>query len=234
MRQSPRLLAFLLLALLLVPHVGHARERLFVTGKQIDFSRLLSPPPAVGSPEQQEEMATLLALQHSRTPAQVALAQADADRAVFRFADAIDPKFSAENLPQVGTFFEAVRKDADSLLGPAKAHWDRPRPYVTNPELTPCLPKPHNASYPSGHSTFATVTSIILANMLPEYADRIFARAAIYRFNRELGGVHYPSDVEAGRIAGTVIAAFLFDDPAFQDAYARARTETRRVLGLPQ
>ncbi|EFL52938.1 phosphoesterase PA-phosphatase related protein [Solidesulfovibrio fructosivorans JJ]] len=229
-----RLLAALLL-LLLVPQTGLAKSQAFgLTAQQIDFVRLLPPPPVVGSAIQRAEMRLLMTLQKSRTPEQVALAQADAKRTVFRFTDAIGPAFTADNLPLTAAFFDMTRTAADALIGPAKAHFDRPRPYVTNPDLTPCLPKPHNASYPSGHSTFATVTSIILANMLPEHADAIYARAEVYRFNRELGGVHYPSDVAAGRIAGTVIAAFLFDDPVFMEAYARARAETRRVLGLPQ
>ncbi|MFU2209066.1 acid phosphatase [Solidesulfovibrio sp. C21] len=233
MRQAFRLLALLLL--LAVPCTGQAGEQAFgLTAKQIDLVRLLPPPPAVGSARQREEMALLMTLQQSRTPAQVALAQADAMRSVFRFADAISPAFSAAELPVTAAFFDKVRHAADLLLGPAKKHFDRPRPYASNPALTPCLHRPGNASYPSGHSTFATVISILLANMLPEDADAIYARAEVYRFNRELGGVHYPSDVTAGRIAGTVIAALLFDDPAFTEAYAKARAETRRVLGLPQ
>ena len=96
------------------------------------------------------------------------------------------------------------------------------------------MPKPGNASYPSGHSTFGTVDSIILANMLPEKAAQIYDRAEAYRFNREIGGVHYPSDVAAGRIAGTVIVAFMQQSPAFREAYTAARTELRQVLGFPQ
>ena len=117
-------------------------------------------------------------------------------------------------------------------MDPAKDFWKRPRPYATNPDLKPCVHKPHGPSYPSGHSTFGTVTGIILANMLPEKAGAIYARAGLYRFHRELGGVHYPSDVEAGHIAGTAIAAFLLKDPIFLAEFAKAKAELRHVLGL--
>ncbi|HEX7416538.1 MAG TPA: hypothetical protein VF315_00670 [Steroidobacteraceae bacterium] len=48
-----------------------------------------------------------------------------------------------------------------------------------------------------------------------------------------VGGVHYGSDVQAGRIAGSVLAALLFDSPAFQRDAAAARAELRQALGLP-
>ena len=232
MRQLNRSLLVFLLVLL--PLAAWSGETAFVAQEQIAFAKLLPPPPAVGSAVQQEEMALLLTLQQERTPAMEAFALADAERNVFRFADAVGADFTAEKLPKTKAFFEKVKENADALLGPAKKHWDRPRPYATNPALSPCVPKPNNASYPSGHSTFGTVDSIILANMVPERATQIYERAEAYRFNREIGGVHYPSDVAAGRIAGTVIAAFLQQSPSFQEAYAAARAETRQVLGLPQ
>jgi acid phosphatase (class A) len=223
---------FLLVLFLLLPHYGLAGETAFLPRGQIDFSRLLAPPPAVGSPRQQEETALLLALQKERTPAQEAFALADAERSVFRFADVLGPDFTPGNLPVTEAFFRAVTQNASALLGPAKEHWNRPRPYASNPEIHPCVPKPNNASYPSGHSNFATVTSILLANMLPEKQDQIYERAERYRFNREIGGVHYPSDVEAGRLAGTVIAAFLLEDQAFAAEFAKARAEVRQALHL--
>ncbi|WP_243361136.1 acid phosphatase [Fundidesulfovibrio terrae] len=230
MRPSNRV--YLLLFLLLLPQYGWAEETYFVTGSQIDFARLLAPPPAVGSPEERREMAVLMTLQKNRTSAQEAFAQADMERTVFRFADVVGQDFTAEKLPLAREFFEKVRKNADLLLAPAKKHWDRPRPYATNPALHPCVKKPDNASYPSGHSTFGTVTAIVLANMVPEKQAQIFERGVVFGHNREIGGAHYPSDVLAGRICGTVIAAFMLQSPAFQEEFAKARAEVRQVLGL--
>ncbi|MHC1711902.1 MAG: phosphatase PAP2 family protein [Solidesulfovibrio sp.] len=224
--------SFLLLLLLLLPLSGWAEESFFIPPDQLNITRLLPPPPAVGSTEQKQEMAVLLLLQKNRTPAQAAFAKADAERSVFRFADAVGKDFTAEKLPLAAAFFQKVKKNTDKILDPVKAHWDRPRPYTTNPEIHPCVDKPGNASYPSGHSTFGTVTSILLANMLPELQTQIYDRAELYRYNREIGGAHYPSDVAAGRISGTVIAAFLLQNPAFQDDFAKAKAEVRAALGL--
>ena len=61
----------------------------------------------------------------------------------------------------------------------------------------------------------------------------LLARADEFARNRIVAGVHYPTDVEAGKVAGTAIAASLFACPAFQAEEAAAIPELRRTLGLP-
>jgi acid phosphatase (class A) len=230
MRQSVRVL--LLVFLLLLPQQGAAGDAPFFTAEQVDLTKLLAPPPVVGSPQQQKEVAILLALQQERTPEQEAQAQADEARTAFRFADVLGQDFAASKLPLAEALFKQVQRTAGAVVSPAKDHWNRPRPFASDAAIRPCVHRPPGPSYPSSHATFGTVIGIILADMLPEKAAAIYARADLYRLRREIGGVHYPSDVEAGRIAGTVIAAFLRRDPAFLAEYATARAEVRQVLGL--
>ena len=68
--------------------------------------------------------------------------------------------------------------------------------------------------------------------MVPEKTAAIFDRAALFAHNRVVAGVHYPSDVEAGRISGAVIDNVLLHDPHFMADFATARTEVRHALGL--
>jgi acid phosphatase (class A) len=48
-----------------------------------------------------------------------------------------------------------------------------------------------------------------------------------------IAGVHYPSDIEAGKLAGTALTAFLLASPTFQEDYAEAKRELREALQLP-
>jgi acid phosphatase (class A) len=48
-----------------------------------------------------------------------------------------------------------------------------------------------------------------------------------------IGGVHYPTDIEAGRISGSVIDNVLLHDPKFKADFARATAEVRQALGFP-
>ena len=66
---------------------------------------------------------------------------------------------------------------------------------------------------------------IVLADMVPERRTQIFARAEEYAHNREVGGVHYPSDVAGGHLAGTALAAALFTSQAFLNDELAAAAE---------
>ena len=90
-----------------------------------------------------------------------------------------------------------------------------------------------HGSYPSGHSTFGTVCAILLANAVPEKRAELFARGREYGGSRMIVGAHYPTDVEAGRITGTVAAALLLQNPLFQRDFAAARAQLRAQLQLP-
>jgi acid phosphatase (class A) len=207
----------------------------YLTPLSVDLYRLLPPPPEAGSAQERAELDELLRLQAARTPDEVRRAAQDATVSIFRFADALGSpaKFNPGQLPLTSEFFARIGRDEGLFMNPAKDAFGRPRPFVTDPHLTPVVPRPPSASYPSGHSTWAVACAIVLADMLPERRTQIFARADEYAHNREVGGVHYPSDVFAGHLAGTALAEALFDQPRFVADELLAATELRVALGLP-
>ena len=89
-------------------------------------------------------------------------------------------------------------------------------------------------SYPSGHSTYGAVTGILLANMVPEKRRELFARGWDYGWSRVVGGVHFPTDVESGRIEATAMVALMMQNADFRADLAAARAELRKSLGLSQ
>jgi acid phosphatase (class A) len=200
----------------------------------VNLYRLLPPPPAAGSAQQRAELDELLRLQGARTPAGVQRARDDANISIFRFADALGspPNFTAQQLPLTTRLFERIARDESQFVEPVKDAFDRPRPFLTESRLSPVVPKPPSASYPSGHSIWAVSCAIVLADMVPERRAQIFARADEYAHNREVGGVHYPSDVAGGHLAGTALATALFMSPRFLKDEAAATAELRQALGL--
>jgi len=96
------------------------------------------------------------------------------------------------------------------------------------------VPRSGSGSYPSGHAVWAYTAALVLADMVPERREQIFARAREYAHNRNTGGVHYPSDIQAGQLAATAIAAVLFTCAPFEHEEAAATAELRHALGLPQ
>jgi hypothetical protein len=67
---------------------------------------------------------------------------------------------------------------------------------------------------------------------MPEKATALFARRREFGDDRVILGVHFPSDVEAGRLAATALAAALMQDPAFMKDFAEAKSQLRRARGL--
>lgn len=224
---------FFALALGLVGPVFAADVKPFADATTIDLTAILAPPAAPDSPAIKAELGQVLMVQVTRTPEMEARAIADNEENVWAFANVIgNPKFKAEDLPKFAAFFDRVTETEGAVVDPAKKTWARPRPYMMSDLVKPLLEPKKSGAYPSGHSTVATLMGIILSDMVPEKRAEIMARAQDFANNRVVAGMHVPSDIEAGRISGSVIAAEIMGHDDFKAEYAEAKTELRAALGL--
>jgi acid phosphatase (class A) len=216
------------------PVLLHAEDaKPFSDDKEINLLLLLPPPPTNDSAQMKAELGEILTIQVTRTKAMEARAIADATENVWRFSDVVDnPKFTAAALPKFAAFFDRVVETEGAVVDPAKDVWKRPRPHLYSDLVRPVVPLSKSGSYPSGHATVGTLMGIELANMLPEKRAEIMARAWEFARNRVVGGIHYPSDIEMGRISGTVIAQTISTHPDFKQEFEAAKTELRAALGM--
>ncbi len=203
----------------------------YLDGKALDLTRLLPPPPPPDSPETRVELGELLVVQVNRSPEMVARAQADAVQEVWRFADVIGPKFTADNLPRTAALFARLVATDTAVTDPAKDVFNRKRPFLVSDLVKPVLRPTNSGSWPSSHAALGTLMGIVLGDLLPDKRAAIMDRAWAYAENRVVAGMHFPSDVEMGRIAGTVIAAEVMRQPDFLADYNAAQSELRSVLG---
>ncbi len=214
---------------------GHVREaspqRAFLDSSAVDLALYLPDPPLAASAQAQTDLKSVLELQAARTPLQVANANADVAENVWRFSDAVnDPRFTESNLPVLAKFFERVAATEGAVTDLVKEKWNRPRPFLVSGNIKPVVPLPHSGSYPSGHATLGTLMGIVLSKMIPEKRSEIMARALEFANNRVLAGVHFPSDIVAGRISGSLIANTLMSRADFQREFSLAQNELRSVL----
>lgn len=227
-----RLWPSVVLLVLAIASPAAAAEATYVTPDRFDLTKLLAPAPAPESEQQKRDLADVLAVQKARTPAQAERAWADATAGTFGFADVLGSNFNEQRLPLVGALFAKIRGDAAVAFSAGKNAWNRPRPFEVSSDVDPVGDLPGGSSYPSGNSTNGYLTGIVLADMVPEKATALFARGREFGDDRVILGVHFPSDVEAGRLAATALAAALMRDPAFMKDFDEAKAELRQALGL--
>jgi membrane-associated phospholipid phosphatase len=79
----------------------------------------------------------------------------------------------------------------------------RPRPQLAG--LPPLSPVFSGLSFPSAHATTSFAAARAYAGLVP--APALYAAASAFALSRPYLGVHYPSDVAAGAVLGTLFAA---------------------------
>ncbi|EJJ29298.1 acid phosphatase [Rhizobium sp. CF142] len=216
------------------PVFAEDKAKPFTDAKEVNLLDLLPPPPANDSAKTKAEIGEVLAIQVTRTPEMVDRAVADAEEDIWRYSDVIgNPKFTKENLPKFSAFFDRIVETEAAVVDPAKDVWKRTRPHLLYPDLIkPVVPLSKSGSYPSGHTTVGTLMGVVLSDMVPEKKDAIMARAWEYGWNRVVGGIHYPTDIEAGRISGIAIAQTIMQHDDYKAEYEAAKSELRSALGL--
>jgi len=65
---------------------------------------------------------------------------------------------------------------------------------------------PASTSFPSGHTATAFAFATGVGRVLPQAAVPLHAVAALVGYSRIHTGVHYPGDVVAGAVSGTIVA----------------------------
>ncbi|MEO7385879.1 MAG: phosphatase PAP2 family protein [Gammaproteobacteria bacterium] len=222
----------ILIALPFLVADAQAYEARYIGPTAVDLVQFLGPPPAAGSAVAQQDLDAVIRAQDARTPDSVAASKADAVVSVFRFSDVLGPAFRGDRLPKTQALFKAVALDASQIGLRAKEHWQRPRPYRVSERVQPIVGVSTDGSYPSGHSMYGCLAAVLLGVIVPEQRDALLKRGSEFGLHRIVGGVHYPTDVEAGCTAGKITAAVLLQTPGFQADFAAARDETRQGLGL--
>ena len=142
-------------------------------------------------------------------------------------------ELSFEKTPELYTFMVRSIKTCDQMGTRAKWFYRRKRPFMrmnehmlTRNEEEGLI---NNGSYPSGHTIRGWSAALLLAELNPAAADTILARGMMYGDSRVIVGAHWQSDVDAGRLAGSVAVLTLHTCPEFMEELEKARAEFQRL-----
>jgi membrane-associated phospholipid phosphatase len=94
------------------------------------------------------------------------------------------------------------------LLNQAIGHlWDRPRPYAAHPHSLVLFTTPsHDPSFPSDHAAAAFAIAVAVFFFSRRLGALFLVFAAAIALSRVLLAMHYPTDVLAGALTGTLAA----------------------------
>ena len=228
--------------LLLAGGAPAATPGYLAAGSAPDMITVLPKPPEAKSLDQTEDDRAFRVTRKLEGSARWIMAQNDnrgsPDDALADFACALGVKLDKQSAPTLYALLGRIMSDARPFIDPAKDHYARPRPYLRMAGNI-CVPKTDSlaksGSYPSGHSTASWAWGLIFADVAPDRATQVLSRARAYSESRVVCGVHYPSDIAAGRLNGSALFAALETSPEFRADMEKAKAEVAaaRASGGP-
>ena len=218
---------------------GHAY---FTKAELPDMTKILPPFPAFESArfvaDQSQHLWGKLMRQDEARATQ---AQNDAVYSMQTAIDAYSPLFgleiTKEGTPEIYSILQDVLASCDSIYSGAKAKFNRQRPYAYYDEgtLIPEKEEKHRyeGSYPSGHTVFFWTSALLLSDICQsnEAMEKLLARGYEFGQSRVIAGYHWQSDVDAGRMAGSILYQLIRSHERFVEQLAKARAEFKEKAG---
>jgi acid phosphatase (class A) len=194
-----------------------------------DSLALLPGPPAQGSAALAADEARYRATRLPADAPRWLQATKDAElhfpAAAAVFSCTLDIPISEEATPHLNMLLRRIRMDASRANDLAKNHWRRMRPFMVTREA-PCSKDESSPNgYPSGHASIGWAWALALAEIASDRANAILRRGLDFGLSRVYCGVHYESDVEAGRIIGAATIGRLHANAVFNAQMALAGRE---------
>lgn len=174
-----------------------------------------APAAPVGTPPETEQQAVFDLIPYR--PSVMAEAMAQNNAILQYFAGILT--FNPRSHPATCYLCAAALRIASFTVMYWKDRHNRARPSRLDPRLMPPIDPPGHASYPSGHSTQAHLIARFLEEVMPlaikpttggREDGPLYLMAQRIGRNREVLGLHFRSDTDAGeKLAGSIHAAML-------------------------
>jgi acid phosphatase (class A) len=237
---KPGLLAFGLLALSGTVAAQAPSPGGYLGGHEPDTRLVVPQAPAVGSVRDQADRDIFKATRALEGTPRWALAQNDVkldlSSVLEDFSCAAGISLNTKNAPALAALLKTLVPDLALAYGQPKDLYMRPRPYLRDQGdicVADCPALAHSYDYPSGHATFAWTWGLILAELMPDKAAPLLARARAFGESRAVCGVHSASAITEARTAGSTLFAALQSDAGFQADLAKARSELAALRAAP-
>lgn len=197
----------------------------------IDTYKIIPPSPEQGSHRANADTAIFLDTRAMEGSERWKLAQADDDSAgiLKSLSCAAGVELNPQTAPKLVKIVFRMRLDVSRATNGPKDIYKRPRPYLIAGKGNICIARTAaldaSPDYPSGHNTWAWSVGLVTAEIDPERATEILARARAWGESRLICGVHSLAAVQAGRDNASSLVAALHGSAEFRADVDAARAE---------
>jgi hypothetical protein len=96
--------------------------------------------------------------------------------------------------------------DAGIACWDAKYAYWAPRPFMLDPDIKPVVTTPNHPSYPAAHACLSISVARMMGYLFPRDAEMYAALGEQAAESRMWAGIHYRSDIDAGRKLAIAVA----------------------------
>lgn len=200
----------------MLPFFGQVRSWMMTPAEVV--AERPGPPPSTSSQQMKDETAEVKRTVERLTNTQLAIAQKWNDGAGTysppgHWNDVAleyvrDAKMSEVRAARAFALLNMAMHDAGVGCWDAKYYYFNPRPSQLDPSIKTQIGIPNFPAYTSGHSTFSAAGAAILSYLFPSGETSFGAMRDEAGISRLYGGIHYRSDIDAGKAHGDRIAGY--------------------------
>lgn len=198
-----------------------------------DSDLALPPPPLPASRVDNRDLAALLWRQAHREYRDCRFAGEHPESS---FASLYGGFLMDAEVQRLRPLFDELMALTKRIVGPLKIRTARPRPFSRDGRVQPCISTSEvdDLSYPSGHAMFGAVSACVLSELYPGLSGSLSEYGRYLGDYRVTVGVHYPSDVAAGRSLGRQLCTRLLGDDQFRRELERVSAALSASVWSPR
>jgi acid phosphatase (class A) len=195
--------------------------------REILIALPVAPPPANSSIETRAELDELLELQRARSGSQLKMItkHLDYDGVCAAILAATHRKLT--RAPKTEALLKHVQVDASLAIFHAKKRFNRARPHQLELRLHPAISVPSHPAYPSSHALQGYMVARTLSLLFPQNSEDLMTVGIQIGREREIAGLHYPSDSKASGALGEELFFRLQQNQKFLAEVEAAKKEWR-------